>query len=60
LVEKLLRLQENDDERKAIAAAGRKRYHEIFSGERILNFMLETLFNRPYSSNYEWTEEIYR
>ncbi|MBR5590989.1 MAG: glycosyltransferase family 1 protein [Kiritimatiellae bacterium] len=60
LVEKLIHLQQNDTERQAIAAAGRARYHKIFSGERILNFMLETLFNRPYSSDYEWTAEIYR
>jgi spore maturation protein CgeB len=60
LVEKLMYLQAHDEERMAIAAEGRARYHEMFSGERILNFMLETLFNRPYSSDYEWTAEIYR
>lgn len=60
LVEKLLRLQAHDEERQAIAAAGRVKYHAMFSGERTLNFMLETLFDRPYSSDYEWAEEVYR
>jgi spore maturation protein CgeB len=59
LVEQLLRVQQDDAERRAIAAAGRARYHQLFSGERTLNFMLETLFERPYSSNYEWQDEVY-
>lgn len=60
LVEKLLWIQAHDDERQAIAAAGRAKYHAMFSGERTLNFMLETLFDRPYTSDYEWAEEVYR
>ncbi len=59
LTEKLLYFQSNDDKRKKVAAAGRRKYHEIFSGERILNFMLETLFQVPYTSDYEWQEEVY-
>lgn len=60
LVDKLLRIQSDDTDRRAIAAAGRARYHQLFSGERTLNFMLETLFERPYSSEYEWQAEVYR
>ncbi len=60
LTEKLLYFQSHDDARRAVAAAGRRKYHEIFSGARILNFMLETLFRTSYTSNYEWQEEVYR
>lgn len=60
LVEKLLWYQEHDAERRAVAASGRARYHALFSGRRILNFMLETLFETTYSDSYEWQEEVYR
>lgn len=60
LVEQLLAVQQDDARRRALAAAGRRRYHELFSGERILRFMLETLFEQPYSEPYEWAEEVYR
>ena len=50
----------HDDERRAIASAGRAAYHRMFSGKRVLKFMLETLFEEKYSEDYEWTEEIYR
>ena len=60
LVEQLLAIHRDDTRRRAIAAAGRQRYHALFSGERVLRFMLETLFNRPYSEDYEWRSEVYR
>lgn len=60
LVEKLLWFNTHDDERATVAAAGRQRYHAMFSGERILRFMLEILFQTSPSESYEWAEEIYR
>ena len=60
LTEKLRWFQDHDAERRAVAAAGRARYHALFSGERTLRFMLETLFDTPYSEPYEWQEEVYR
>ncbi len=60
LVEKVLWYHDHDAERQAVAAAGRARYHQLFSGERTLRFMLETLFEEPYSEPYEWQEEVYR
>lgn len=59
LVERLLWYHAHDDARRAVAAAGRARYHARFSGERTLRFMLETLFAKPYSEPYEWQEEVY-
>ncbi len=60
LVEKLLYFQGDDAARQKVAAAGRARYHALFSGERTLKFMLETLFEQPYSEPYEWASEVYR
>lgn len=60
LVEKLLYFNAHDGERRAVAAAGRLRYHALFNGERVLRFMLETLFDTPYSDSYEWSSEVYR
>ena len=60
LVERLLWYHAHDEARQAVAAAGRKRYHQLFSGERVLRFILETLFGEPYSEPYEWQSEVYR
>ncbi len=60
LVERLLWFQAHDEARQAVAAAGRARYHALFSGERTLRFMLETLFEKSFSEPYEWQAEIYR
>ncbi|MBP5319632.1 MAG: glycosyltransferase family 1 protein [Kiritimatiellae bacterium] len=60
LVEKILYYHTHDEERRAIAAAGRAKYHRIFSGARTLRFMVETLMGTPYSEPYEWADEVYR
>ena len=60
LQEKILYYQENDTKRQAVAAAGRARYHQLFSGSRVLKFMVETLLDAPYSESYEWADEVYR
>lgn len=60
LAEKVLYFQEHDQERRAVASAGRARYHQLFDSERVLKFMLETLLNEPYSESYEWSDEVYR
>lgn len=60
LREKILYYQAHDGERRAVAAAGRARYHQMFSGSRTLRFMIETLMGEPYSESYEWADEVYR
>lgn len=60
LVEKVEYYAEHDDERMAIASAGRAAYHRMFSGQRVLKFMLETMFDEKYSEDYEWLDEVYR
>ena len=60
LVEKILYYQNHDEERARIASAGREKYHRIFSGERVLKFMVETLCDEPYSEDYEWASQVVR
>lgn len=60
LREKILYYHEHDDERRAIAAAGRACYQRMFNSSRTLKFMVETLLGVPYSEPYEWADEVYR
>ncbi|MBO5941603.1 MAG: glycosyltransferase [Kiritimatiellae bacterium] len=60
LTEKILYYQSHDRERASIASAGRKKYHALFNGARVLKFMVETMLGEPYSEPYEWSEEVYR
>jgi spore maturation protein CgeB len=60
LADKICYYNEHDDERAAIASAGRRKYHEIFNGARVLKFMVETMTGDKYSEPYEWAEEVYR
>jgi spore maturation protein CgeB len=59
LEKKIMYFHNNDDHRKAISAAGRKLYHEQFSAMNIINFIIETTFNMPYSFEYSWSSEVY-
>ncbi len=60
LRDKIIYFHQHDDERRRVAAAGRARYHRMFSGSRTLKFMVETLMHQPYSEDYEWADEVYR
>ena len=60
LSEKILYYQQHDEERAAIATAGRRKYHAMFNGARVLKFIVETMTGERYSEPYEWTEEVYR
>lgn len=56
---KAIEFQKDDSRRKAVAAAGRAFYHEHFSGQRIVKFMIETTLGLPYSHDYIWQDEVY-
>lgn len=60
LISKILDFQNHDEKRRAVAAAGRAFYHEHFSGQRIVKFMMETTLRLPYSHPYLWQDEVYR
>ncbi|MBC8207014.1 MAG: glycosyltransferase family 1 protein [Kiritimatiellales bacterium] len=60
LISKAKAFQQDDAQRRAVAGAGRAFYHEHFSGQRIIQFMIETTLGQPYSHDYIWSNEVYR
>ena len=60
LVKQIERFQADDLLRQKVASAGRKFYHENFSGQRIVSFMVETALGLPYSHNYVWKDAVYQ
>ena len=60
LLEQIERFQSDDVLRQAVAADGRKFYHENFSGQKIVSFMVETALGLPYSHEYIWKDAVYR
>lgn len=60
LAAKVAYFNSHDDERWAIAAAGRAKYHALFNARRVLKYMVETVCGEPLSEDYEWVEEVYR
>ena len=50
----------HDGERRAVAAAGRAKYHALFDARRVLRYMVETALGEAYSEPYEWAAEVYR
>jgi hypothetical protein len=60
LIQKAIEFNHDDEKRKAVASAGRAFYHEHFSGQRIVKFMVETALGLTYSEDYLWKNEIYR
>ncbi len=60
LIDKLFWYNDHDAERRRIAGNGREKYHRMFSGARVLKYMIETMFGEEYSQPYEWRGEVYR
>lgn len=60
LVSQVMRFQSDDALRQKVASAGRTHYHENFSGQKIVSYMLETVLGLPYSHHYIWQDEVYR
>ena len=60
LLKQIERFQTDDALRQAIAAAGRRFYHENFSGQRVVSFMVETALGLKYSHDYLWKDAVYR
>ena len=59
LIRKAQAFQNDDAHRQAVASAGRAFYHEHFSGQRIVKFMVETALRQAYSEDYIWKNEVY-
>ena len=60
LIKQIERFQNEDALRRKVAATGRKFYHENFSGQRIVSFMVETALGLSYSHDYLWKDAVYR
>ena len=45
---------QNQDERIKVAKRGREKAHNSYNCKRISKFILETIFEKKYSENYEW------
>lgn len=60
LLEQIERFQSDDELRQAVAMAGRKFYHDHFSGQRVVSFMVETALGLPYAHEYIWKDAVYR
>lgn len=60
LVAKAKTFQSDDARRCAIAGAGHAFYHEHFSGQKVTQFMIETLLGQPYTQDYIWSDQVFR
>jgi hypothetical protein len=59
LIAKAIEFNTDDEKRRTVAAAGRAFYHEHFSGQRIVQYMVETTLGLPYSHSYIWNDEVF-
>jgi spore maturation protein CgeB len=59
LIEKIVYFNTHDDERRQIAEKGWHRTHTCYSSEPVTQFMIELLFEVPYSSDYEWKDFVF-
>lgn len=53
---KLFYFNNNEQERITIAKTGWKKAHESYNSKRITQFLLESIFGKEFSCNYEWKE----
>ena len=60
LSRKITLFHSDDARRQAVASAGRTFYHTHFSAQNITRFMIETLFEQPYSHDYLWADQVFR
>ncbi|AQQ09294.1 hypothetical protein L21SP3_01097 [Sedimentisphaera cyanobacteriorum] len=60
LKKKIIEFHNDNQMRKDIAGAGRKYYHDNFSGQQIIKYIAETTFGKPYSEDYIWQGEVYK
>lgn len=59
LLEKIIYYQNHDNECRKIAEKGWRRAHQSYNCERVTRYMIERLFELPFSSEYEWQEEFF-
>ena len=60
LADKIRFFNAHDGERQRVAAAGRATYHRLFSAQRVLAYLVETVRGEQSAASYEWSSEVYR
>lgn len=48
------------EEARLIAQAGWQRTHSSYNAQRVTKFMLETIYQQPYSEAYEWKDHVFQ
>lgn len=59
LLDKILYYHSHEKNCRAIAEKGWNRAHRCYSAERVTRYMLELLFETPFTADYEWKGEMY-
>ena len=59
LSKKIKYFQAEDEDRQTVAAAGRHCYQQHFSAQQVINFIIETTFEQPYTTDYPCAKEVY-
>lgn len=60
LLKKIAHYHNHRQECREVAEKGWLRAHRSYNSERICRFMLEVLFDSPFTADYEWRNEVYR
>lgn len=59
MVDKIKYYAANDSARIAMARTGCERIHDYFMVDKICQYMIETVFDVPYSMSYRWPTQAY-
>lgn len=60
LLEKISWFHSHPEQCRKTAEKGWNRVHQSYGAQRITSYMIELLFDIPFTSDYEWKEEIYK
>lgn len=60
LTRKLRAFQADDSLRQTVAQNGHIHYHQNFSAEKVVQFIIETSLDQPWSFDYLWGDEVYK
>ena len=59
LAERISWYNTHDETRRVIAAAGMRKYRQLFDARRVIRYLVETAAGESHSEPYEWAKEIY-
>ncbi len=59
LIDKIKYYRQNDEQRVQIARTGHERVHDVFHVDKVCQYMIERIFDKPLSRDYRWPLERY-